>query len=269
MLDFSPFSKYLAEVLGTFILCLLGNGVVANVVLNKTKGQGEDSGAAWLLINTGWGFAVAMAVYSVGWISGAHINPAVTFGLATIGEFSWAMVPGYLIAQVMGAFLAAVLVFYTYRQHFSVTDDAAKKLGVFSTIPAIRSLGWNTFTEVVGTAMLLLGILGITSGATGHPGQIEGEFITGGVAGGMQPFIVGVLVWAIGMSLGGPTGYAINPARDLGPRLAHAILPIKGKGPNDWKYGLIVPILGPIIGGILGCLLWVLFTSFLTTTVIN
>lgn len=269
MLDFSPLSKYLAEVLGTFILVLLGNGVVANVVLAKTKGQGGGGGGAWLLINTGWGFGVAIAVYSVGWISGAHINPAVTVGLATIGEFSWLLVPGYIIAQIFGGFLAGIFVYLTYKKHFEATDNPADKLGVFSTIPAIRSLGWNTFTETVGTAVLLLGILGITSGATGHPGQIEGEFITGGVAGGMQPFIVGVLVWAIGMSLGGPTGYAINPARDIGPRLAHAILPIKGKAANDWQYGLIAPIIGPIIGGILGSLLWVLFTSFLTTIAIN
>lgn len=269
MLDFSPLSKYLAEVLGTFILILLGNGVVANVVLSKTKGQGGAGGGAWLLINTGWGFGVALAVYAVGWISGAHINPAVTVGLAFIGEFSWGMVPGYIVAQVLGGFLGGVFVYLTYKKHFEVTQDPTEKLAVFSTVPAIRSLGWNTFTEVVGTAVLLLGILGITSGATGQPGQIEGEFITGGVAGGMQPFIVGVLVWAIGMSLGGPTGYAINPARDLGPRLAHAVLPIKGKRSNDWKYGLIVPIIGPLIGGILGSYLWVLFTSYLTTITIN
>lgn len=269
MLDFSPLSKYLAEVLGTFILCLLGDGVVANVVLQKTKGQGGGGGGSWLLINAGWGFGVAVAVYTVGWISGAHINPAVTIGLASIGEFSWALVPGYIIAQILGGFLAGMVVFATYKKHFAATKDPASKLGVFSTIPAIRSLGWNTVTEIVGTAMLLLGILGITSGATGHPGQIEGEFITGGVTGGMQPFIVGVLVWAIGMSLGGPTGYAINPARDLGPRLAHALLPLQNKGPSDWQYGLIVPILGPIIGGILGSYLWILFASFLTTTSIN
>lgn len=269
MLDFSPLSKYLAEVLGTFLLCLLGNGVVANVVLSKTKGQGGGGGGAWLLINTAWGFGVAIAVYAVGWISGAHINPAVTIGLASIGEFSWTLVPGYIIAQVLGAFLSGVIVYMTYKTHFDVTKGPSDKLAVFSTIPAIRSLGWNTVTEIVGTAVLMIGILGITSGATGNPGEIEGEFITGGVAGGMQPFIVGVLVWAIGMSLGGPTGYAINPARDLGPRLAHALLPIKGKGSNDWQYGLVVPIIGPIIGGILGCYIWVLFTSYLTTIVIN
>lgn len=269
MLDFSPLSKYLAEILGTFLLCLLGNGVVANVVLSKTKGEGGAGGGAWLLINTGWGFGVAIAVYSVGWISGAHINPAVTVGLATIGEFSWSLVPGYIAAQVLGGFLAGIFVFLTYKKHFAATKDPAMKLGVFSTIPAIRSLGWNTFTEIVGTAILLLGILGITSGATGHPGQIEGEFITGGVTGGMQPFIIGVLVWSIGMSLGGPTGYAINPARDLGPRLAHALLPIEDKGSSDWLYGLIVPIAGPLIGGILGCYIWMLFTSYLTTMIAN
>lgn len=269
MLDFSPFSKYLAELLGTFILCLFGNGVVANVILSKTKGEGGAGGGAWLLINTGWGFGVAMAVYAVGWVSGAHINPAVTIGLSSIGEFSWSLVPGYIIAQVMGGFLAAVVVFITYKQHFAATKDSASKLGVFATIPAIRSLKWNGITEMIATAVLLLGILGITSGATGNPGEIEGEFVTGGITGGMQPFIVGVLVWAIGISLGGPTGYAINPARDLGPRIAHAILPIENKGPNDWTYGLIVPIIGPLVGGIIGCWLWKLFTFYLTTVAVN
>ncbi|MDR8392002.1 aquaporin family protein [Aliifodinibius sp. S!AR15-10] len=264
MLDFSPFSKYLAEILGTFILCLLGNGVVANVILSKTKGEG----GSWLLINTAWGFAVAIAVYSVGWISGAHINPAVTVGLASIGEFSWALVPGYIMAQVFGGFLAGIFVYVTYKKHYDSTQDAATKLGTFSTIPAIRSLGWNTVTEAVGTAVLLIGILGITSGATGHPGQIEGDFVTGGVTGGMQPFIIGVLVWAIGMSLGGPTGYAINPARDLGPRLAHAMLPLKDKGSNDWTYGLTAPIIGPLIGGIVGSYIWMIFASYLTTIMI-
>jgi len=268
MLDFSPASKYLAEVLGTFILILLGNGVVANVVLAKTKGRGGGGGGAWLLINTGWGFGVAIAVYSVGWISGAHINPAVTVGLASIGEFSWALVPGYVVAQILGGFLGGAAVYLSYKKHYEATESPTDKLATFSTIPAIRSLGWNTVTEIVGTALLLLGILGITSGATGHPGEIEGEFITGGVAGGMQPFIVGVLVWAIGMSLGGPTGYAINPARDIGPRLAHALLPLQSKADNDWQYGLIVPIIGPLIGGILGCWLWVFFTSYLNTIII-
>ncbi|HKK46146.1 MAG TPA: MIP/aquaporin family protein [Balneolaceae bacterium] len=269
MLSFSPLSKYLAEVFGTFILCLLGNGVVANVILSKTKGEGGGGGGAWILINAGWGFAVAIAVYATGWVSGAHINPAVTIGLAVIGEFSWSLVPGYLLAQLLGGFLAGVVVYFTYKQHFELTDDPAVKLGVFATAPAIRNLRWNTITEIIGTAVLLIGILGITSGATGSPGKIEGEFITGGVVGGMQPFIIGVLVWAIGMSLGGPTGYAINPARDLGPRLAHAILPIKGKGPNDWIYGLTVPIIGPIIGGIIGSLLWWGFSYFITTIAVN
>lgn len=258
-------SKYLAEILGTFILCLLGDGVVANVLLAKSKGEGGGGGGSWLLINTAWGFGVAMAVYAVGWISGAHINPAVTLGLATIGEFSWGLVPGYILAQTVGGFLAGIVVYLAYKSHFDATGDPAKKLAVFSTAPAIRKLGWNTVTEIIGTAVLLLGILGITSGATGSPGEIEGEFITGGVAGGMQPFIIGVLVWVIGMSLGGPTGYAINPARDLGPRIAHALLPIQGKGANDWQYGLTVPLIGPLIGGVLGSYLWVLFASYITT----
>jgi glycerol uptake facilitator protein len=224
---------YLAEFLGTMILVILGNGVVANVVLNKSKG--ENSG--WIVITAGWGFAVAIAVYVTGWISGAHLNPAVTVALASIGKFSWKLVPGYIISQMLGAFVGAVFVYLTYKQHYDESEDPDAKLGTFSTGPAIRNLFWNSITEIVGTAMLVIGILGI--------GQTQNNLA------GMGAFMVGVLVWAIGLSVGGPTGYAINPARDLGPRIAHALLPIKGKRDSDWGYA-IVPVVAPIIGGIAG-----------------
>jgi len=239
----SDLAKYVAEFFGTMILIWLGDGVVANVVLNKSKGQ--NSG--WIVITAGWGFAVMVAVYVVGWISGAHINPAVTIGLAVIGKFPWSLVPGYIIAQVLGAFVGAIIVYLMYMDHFAATDDPDSKLGVFSTIPAIRNLSKNFMTEVFGTAMLLIGILGITN--------------SNNSVGGMGALLVGLLVWAIVLSLGGPTGCAINPARDFGPRLAHAVLPIPGKGDSDWGYGLIVPIFGPIVGGILGAVVYQLIMS--------
>lgn len=245
-MSFSPMAMYIAEVIGTMTLIILGDGVVANVVLNKTKGNSSG----WIVIATGWGLAVAMAVYATGWISGAHINPAVTIALAVGGIFDWALVPGYIVAQVLGAFLGAVVVYLTYKQHFDETDNQALKLAVFSTGSQIKSKGWNMVTEVVGTAMLLFGILGIGHTMGGAQGLVET------VNAGMDPFVIGFLIFAIGLSLGGPTGYAINPARDLGPRIAHALLPIKDKGDSDWGYGLTVPIIGPIIGGILGVLLW-------------
>ncbi len=245
-MDFTPMAMYLAEVVGTMTLVLLGDGVVANVVLNKNKGNSSG----WIVITTGWGLAVAMAVYVTGWISGAHINPAVTIGLASIGQFEWALVPGYIVAQMVGAFIGAVLVYITYKQHFDATEDAGAKLAVFSTGPEIRNTGWNMVTEIVGTAMLLFGILGIGHTMGGAQGLVET------VDAGMGPFVTGFLIFSIGLSLGGPTGYAINPARDLGPRIAHAVLPIKGKGDSDWGYAM-VPVVGPIIGGVLGSFLWV------------
>ncbi|MFW5693992.1 MAG: MIP/aquaporin family protein [Alkalispirochaeta sp.] len=245
-MDFTPMAMYLAEVVGTMTLVLLGDGVVANVVLNKNKGNSSG----WIVITTGWGLAVAMAVYATGWISGAHINPAVTIGLASIGQFEWALVPGYIVAQMVGAFIGAVLVYITYKQHFDATEDAGAKLAVFSTGPEIRNTGWNMVTEIVGTAMLLFGILGIGHTMGGAQGLVET------VDAGMGPFVTGFLIFSIGLSLGGPTGYAINPARDLGPRIAHAVLPIKGKGDSDWGYAM-VPVVGPIIGGVLGSFLWV------------
>jgi glycerol uptake facilitator protein len=236
----------LAEAIGTMLLVLLGDGVVANVVLNRTKGQN----GGWIVITVGWGVAVAMAVYAVGRISGAHLNPAVTIGLAAIGSFSWREVPGYIVAQMIGAFAGAVLVWLAYLPHWKITADPASKLGVFATGPAVRNTTGNFITEVIGTAVLLFGILAIAANAQtlSKPGDVDLSFV---FSRGLQPLLVGVLVLGIGLSLGGSTGYAINPARDLAPRLAHALLPIPAKGSSDWGYSWI-PVLGPIIGGILG-----------------
>jgi glycerol uptake facilitator protein len=241
---------YLAEFVGTMILVLLGDGVVANNLLARSKGQ--NSG--WIVITTGWAIAVAVAVYAVGRISGAHINPAVTVALATMGSFPWADVPGYIVAQMAGGFAGAVLVWLAYLPHWRVTTDAGAKLGIFSTGPAIRSAGANFLTEVIGTMVLLFGILAIAANAQelARPGDVNLSFV---FSRGLQPLLVGVLVLGIGVSLGGPTGYAINPARDLGPRLAHAVLPIAGKGSSDWEYAWI-PVVAPIVGGIIGAALY-------------
>jgi glycerol uptake facilitator protein len=225
---------YLSEFVGTLILILLGDGVVAAVLLRNSKA--EHSG--WIVITFGWAMAVAIAVYAAA-ISGAHINPAVTVGLASIGAHPWAQVPGYIIAQFLGAFVGAVLVWLTYYDHWKETDDPVLKLGVFSTIPQIRNTVPNFVTEVIGTAVLLFGVLAIVTNAD--------------VA--LVPLSVGFLVLAIGLSLGGPTGYAINPARDLGPRIAHAVLPIPGKGDSDFSYSWI-PVVAPLVGGIIGAVLW-------------
>src|SRR5262245_26907883 len=236
----------LAEAIGTMLLVLLGDGVVANVVLNRTKGQ--NSG--WIVITVGWGVAVAMAVYVVGRISGAHLNPCVTIGLATIGSFPWAQVPGYIAAQLVGAFAGAVLVWLMYLPHWKVTADPALKLAVFSTGPAVRHTAGNFISEAIGTAVLLFGILAIAANAQAlsKPGDVDLSFV---FSRGLMPMQVGVLVLGIGLSLGGATGYAINPARDLGPRFAHSVLPIPGKGDSDWAYSWI-PVVAPIVGGILG-----------------
>jgi glycerol uptake facilitator protein len=236
----------LAEFVGTLLLVLLGDGVVANVVLNRTKGQN----AGWIVITVGWGVAVALAVYAVGRISGAHLNPAVTVGLAAIGSFAWAQVPGYIAAQMAGGFIGAVLVWLMYLPHWAVTPDPAAKLAVFATGPAIRNPAANFIGEVIGTSVLLFGVLAIAANAQtlNAPGDVNLSFV---FSRGLQPLLVGVLVLGIGVSLGGPTGYAINPARDLAPRLAHAVLPIPGKGKSDWEYAWI-PVVAPIIGGVLG-----------------
>ena len=229
-----------AEIIGTAILILMGDGVVAAVLLNHSKAQ--NSG--WIVITFGWGMAVMIAVYAVGQFSGAHLNPAVTVGLWVNGNISGGDVPKYFIGEFLGAMLGATLVFLAYFQHFAATEDPGLKLAVFSTGPAIRNPAWNLVTEILGTMMLLVGVLGITD--PGNKGV--GTASLGGL-------LVGLLVLAIGLSLGGPTGYAINPARDLGPRIMHAILPIPGKGPSDWGYAWI-PVVGPIIGGIIGALIY-------------
>ncbi|MGP4105537.1 MIP/aquaporin family protein [Virgibacillus sp. L01] len=228
--------EFLAEVIGTMILIILGGGVVGGVVLKKSKA--EDAG--WVVITIGWGLGVTMGVYAVGSFTGAHINPAVTLGFAAAGEFPWSKVPMYISAQMVGAFIGAVVVFLNYLPHWKETKDQGAKLAVFSTDPAVRSPFSNLVSEIIGTFILLMGLMFI--GAN--------EFTEG-----LNPLIVGLLIVAIGMSLGGATGYAINPARDLGPRIAHALLPIPGKGGSDWKYSW-VPIVGPILGGVYGAVFY-------------
>jgi glycerol uptake facilitator protein len=236
-------NTFIAELIGTMLLIIFGDGVVANVVLSKTKGQ--NSG--WIVIATGWGLAVAVGVYAAGPISGAYINPAVTIGFAVIGKLAWANVVPYIIAQMIGAFLGGVIVWLAYRQHFEVTENADLKLAVFCTGPAIRDYAANLVTEIIGTFTLVFGVLSMT--------YFSGAKTPAGMGSFWGPWVVAVLVWAIGLSLGGPTGYAINPARDLGPRIAHAILPIPGKRDSDFAYGW-VPVVGPIIGGIIGALVY-------------
>jgi glycerol uptake facilitator protein len=225
------------------LLILLGDGVVAGVLLRNSKA--ENSG--WIVITFGWGMAVAVAVYCVAQFSGAHINPAVTLAFAATGQFDWAMVPGYIIAQFLGAFVGGVLVWLAYLLHWRETADPGLKLGVFCTAPAIYNTPANLITEIIGTFVLVFGIFGLIANA----GAVGGDAASSVIGSGLNPLLVGLLVLGIGLSLGGPTGYAINPARDLGPRIAHAVLPIAGKGGSDWGYSWI-PVVGPIIGGILG-----------------
>ncbi len=233
---------FLSEVAGTAMLLLLGCGVVANVILAKNKGYG----GGWLLISFGWGFAVFAGVV-VATQSGAHLNPAVTFGLLAAGKIDTdnpvLTVLVYLAGEFIGAFLGAVLAWLAYRQHFDAEPDPAAKLGVFSTGPAIRNYTWNFITEVIATFVLVFVVIGF--GQSGDP-----DTATPAGLAGLGALPVAFLVVAIGASLGGPTGYAINPARDLAPRVAHAVLPIKGKGSSDWAYSW-VPVAGPIVGGLL------------------
>ena len=238
--------NFLAEFLGTMLLVVLGDGVVGNVILNRTKGK--DGG--WIAITVGWGIAVAMAAYAVGRISGAHLNPALTIGLASIGSFPWTDVPSYIAAQMLGGFTGAIIVWLAYLPHWAATPDPGVKLAVFCTGPAIRSPLSNVLTEAIATAILVFGILAIAANAQtlSKPGDVDLTFV---FSRGLQPLLVGVLVLGIGLSLGGPTGYALNPARDLAPRIAHALLPIAGKGGSDWEYAWI-PIVGPIIGAVAG-----------------
>lgn len=225
-------SAYLAEFLGTFFLILIGGGVVAGVVLKDSK----SFGAGWNTIVVSWGLAVTFAIYGVGSISGAHINPAVTLGFSFVGEFPWAKVPGYILSQIAGAFCGACVVWIFYMPMWSKTDDQVAKLATFATVPAVRSYVHNLISEIIATAVLIFSLLFI--GTT--------KFTEG-----LNPLVVGALIMVIGFALGGTTGFAINPARDFGPRLAHFLLPIIGKGTSDWKYAF-VPILGPILGSFLG-----------------
>ncbi|WFB37782.1 aquaporin family protein [Kiritimatiellota bacterium B12222] len=242
---------YLAEFIGTAILILFGNGVVANVLLSKSKGQN----GGWIVITFGWGLGVALAVYAVGRISGAHINPAVTVSLASIGAFEWALVPGYVVAQILGAILGSVLVYLNYYAHWEETEDPDLILACYSTAPAIRKMVPAVITECIGTAVLVFCVLALGKVAFGAESTQLAWATTMGTWFG--PMLVGMLVLAIGLSLGGPTGYAINPARDLGPRIAHSLLPIKGKGSSDWSYAW-VPIVAPLVGGFVGAQLFVL-----------
>ncbi len=229
-------TEFMGELIGTMILIILGGGVIAGANLKATKAEGSG----WVLITIAWGLAVAMGVYAVGNITGAHINPAVTLGLAAVGDFPWSKVPEYITAQMVGAFIGAAIVFFHYLPHWKDTEDQLAIKSVFCTDPAIRSPISNLVSEIIGTFLLVMGILFI--GAN--------DFTEG-----LNPLIVGLLIVAIGMSLGATTGYAINPARDLGPRIAHALLPIPGKGTSDWSYAW-VPVVGPALGGIYGGLFY-------------
>ena len=251
----------MGEFIGTAILLLLGNGVVANVVLNKTKGNSSG----WIVITMGWGMAVFTAVYVVGQFSGAHINPAVTVGLAAAGLFDWALVFPYIGMQMLGAAFGAFLVWLTYKDHFTATEDEGAKLAVHCTAPEIRKYSSNFMTEAIGTLMLVFGVFYLVSpGFLGSNGElletiiINGEEVGFGL-GSLSALPVGLLVLAIGLSLGGPTGYAINPARDLGPRVMHAVLPLKNKGSSDWAYSW-VPVFGPIAGALIAAGIFVLLS---------
>lgn len=229
-------NQFAAEFFGTLILVLLGNGVVAGVVLKGTKSEN----AGWLTIVIGWGIAITLAIYAVGNISGAHLNPAVTLALAMKGDFPWQDVGGYVVSQFAGAFVGAVLVWLHYLPHWKQTADPATKLAVFCTGPAVRNTFTNLISEIIATSVLVLAILFIG----------KNEFTQG-----LNPVAIGLLITAIGLSLGGTTGFAINPARDLGPRIAHFVLPVHGKGPSDWSYSWI-PVVGPIVGGLLGAFIY-------------
>ena len=242
-MEVSLLVQCLFEFIGTFVLVLLGCGVVACVSLRKSKGEG----AGWVVVTLGWGLAVMCGVLIAGPYTGAHLNPAVTLGLAAAGKFPWEYVLPYIVSQIAGGILGAVIVYVFYKDHFDATAEAETKLGVFATIPAIKNYRRNMICEIVGTFILVLVIL--------FMGDKENSSEVGLGSVGALP--VALLVVVIGMSLGGTTGYAINPARDLGPRIAHAILPIKGKGSSQWSYSW-VPIVGPLLGGVLAALLYLM-----------
>jgi len=239
--------EYFAEFIGTLILVLLGNGVVANVNLRNTKG--ENSG--WIVISAGWGMAVFIAVLTIGPLSGAHINPAVTLGLAISGLFEWAKTAQFIIAQLLGAMAGGYLVYLFYHDHFKVTDNPDAKMACFCTAPNIRNKKINFLSEVVGTFVLVFAVLFINLPHI----EIEGMDKVKVGLGSLEALPVALVVFAIGLSLGGTTGYAINPARDLGPRLIHSILPMKGKRDSDWSYSWI-PVAGPFCGALISALLY-------------
>jgi glycerol uptake facilitator protein len=227
-------SNFIGELLGTLVLILLGDGVVANILLKGSKG--ENGG--WIVVTAAWGFAVMCGVFIAQKFGSpdAHLNPAITIAMA-VKSGDWSNVVPFVAAQMIGAFLGATLVWLAYLPHWAITEDKGAKLGVFATAPAIRNTTGNLISEIIGTIVLIV---------------VSSSF-TADLPNGFAPYLVGILVWSIGLSLGGPTGYAINPARDLGPRIAHAVLPISGKGTSDWSYAWI-PVVGPIVGGILAVL---------------
>lgn len=236
-------TAYFFEFLGTAVLLLLGNGIVANAVLKGTKGH--DAG--WISITIGWGVAVFVAVFISADGSGAHLNPAVTIGFATAGKFAWGLVPSYLLAQFLGAMTGTTLVWLSYKKHYDHTEDQEAIMASFANFPAIRNSFWNFITETIATFAFVLAIFYIAGGS------ISDEPIS---LGSLDALPVALLVLGIGISLGGPTGYAINPARDLGPRIMHALLPIKNKGHSHWYYAWI-PVLGPITGAVLAALVFI------------
>ena len=242
-------SDFTAELLGTMFLILLGTGVVANVVLKGTKGNN----AGWMVVTTGWALAVFVGVVVAAPYSGAHLNPAVTLGLAIAGKFPWSKVVLYIVAQMIGAVIGSMLMWMVYKDHFNATTDPDAQLAVFSTGPAIKNRVFNLLSEIVGTFVLVFVVFYFTNA------EIVEEASPIGL-GSLGALPVAFLVWGIGLSLGGTTGYAINPARDLGPRIAHAILPIKQKGSSDWKYAWI-PIFGPLIGGAIAGLLFLILNT--------
>lgn len=236
-------SEFSAEIIGTMVMILLGNGVVANVVLTGTKGNN----GGWIVITTAWALAVFVGVVIAGPYSGAHLNPAVSISLALIGKLSWAKVPVYILAQFIGAFLGTFLVWLTYKDHYKLTEDQGAKRATFCTAPAIRNTWSNLTSEIIGTFVLVFVIYHFSDASMGVSKTPIG-------LGSLGALPVAFLVWVIGLSLGGTTGYAINPARDLGPRIMHAILPVHGKGDNDWGYAWI-PVAGPLIGASLAFVL--------------
>lgn len=235
-------SPYIGEFIGTAVLILLGNGVVANVVLSKTKGH--DSG--WIVITFGWAIAVFTGVFITASVSGAHLNPAVTLGLAITGDFSWTLVPGYIIMQMIGAMAGASMVWLMYKPHYEETSDKGAIQASFCTAPAIHRVSTNFLSEVLGTFVLVYGVLHIAGADVGG---------TPASLGALDALPVALIVLGVGLSLGGTSGYAINPARDLGPRMMHAVLPIKNKGDNGWNYAWI-PVAGPIVGAAMAALLF-------------